>query len=61
LPTLIFTFPENQTHCIYVWQHKYVKAQWREDDVSARLPRMWKSRTHEQNRSSKTYSNGCNC
>jgi len=41
-------FPRNQTHCTYVWRHKYIKAQGREDHVATRLPWLQKSRTHEQ-------------
>jgi len=33
-------FPKNQTHYTYVWRYKYVKAQWREDHVATRLPRL---------------------
>jgi len=49
-----------QTHYTYVWRHKDVKAQC-EDHDATHLPRLLKSHTHEQNTSSKTYPNGCNC
>ena len=33
----------------------------REEQVATRLPRLQKSHTHEQNTSSKTHPNSCNC
>jgi len=41
-----YLYSKKQTPCTNVWRRKDVKAQ-RVDHVAPRLPRMWKSNTHD--------------